>query len=463
MIDYDTPKRDFLQYILYVFFKRKWMILWGFLLLFVPFVLATKISYPVYHAIAKVWVHRTTNQQISFMPDIQMPTFNVSILPPGMNWMEVITGQNMAREVAREFDLAEYFRQRNLYPINFREKFWYYFKQTIYYPIEKALDLLTWLRLMEPFEPHRDFFAYAADRVLKDMVTVVIAQQMTDVLAISCYGPTPQLAQDIANFLADRLITQIVAGEQGVARFAIDFAEQQLDSIETRLRDAEEALTVYRKEMGVLDIPQQKRLQVDMADSMNTQLLAMEKSREELKAKVATIDEHIEAQKTAYVSTLVLQKNIADRQDAAVSLAVNEKTRRVLEEQAEKLDGRALELIEAEFVASRLQREIDIYSNIRGQFMDKMAKLHIETVSRLKAVAMEVVDPAYLHPDVEPVWPKDTMNYFLGVLLGLVTGLAMAFLVEYFNDSLRTRTEAERELELPVLATIPESPLRNKP
>jgi polysaccharide biosynthesis transport protein len=78
-------------------------------------------------------------------------------------------------------------------------------------------------------------------------------------------------------------------------------------------------------------------------------------------------------------------------------------------------------------------------------------------------VAMEVVDPAYLHPDVEPVWPKDTMNYFLGVLLGLVTGLAMAFLVEYFNDGLRTRTEAERELDLPVLATIPESPLRNRP
>jgi len=463
MIDYDTPKRDFLQYVLYVFFKRKWMILWGFLLLFVPFVLATKISYPIYHAIAKVWVHRATNQQVSFMPDIQMPTFSVSILPPGLNWIEVINGQNMAREVTREFNLAEFYRQQKLYPTNFREKFWYYFKLTIYYPIDKLIDLLTWMRVMEPFEPHRDFFAYATEKVMKEMITVVIAQQMTDVLAISCYGPTPELSQDIANFLADRLITQIVAGEQGVARFAIDFAEQQLRDIEEKLRVAEEALTTYRKEMGVLDISQQKRLQVDMADSMNTQILGLEKARKELDAKLEAIDDQIESQKSAFVSTFVLQKNIADRQETEVNLAVNEQSRKVLDMQADGVDRRAVELIEAEFVSKRLEREIEIYSNIRGQFMDKVAKLQIETVSRLKAVAMEVVDPAYLHPDADPVWPKDTANYVLGVLLGLVTGLAIAFLVEYFNDSLRTRTEVEKELNLPVLATVPESPLRNRP
>jgi len=462
MIDYDTPKRDFLQYLLYVLFKRKWMILWGFLLLFVPFVLATKISYPIYHAIAKVWVHRATNQQVSFMPDIQMPTFNVSILPPGLNWIEVINGQNMAREVVREFHLAEFYRKQKMEPSNFREKFWYYLKLTVYYPIDKVIQLLTWMGLMEPFEPYRDYTAYATEKVQEDMITIVVAQQMTDVLAISCYGPTPELSTDIANFLADRLITQIVASEQGVARFAVDFAEQQLRNITEKLEDAEETLTAYRKEMGVLDIPQQKKLQVDMADNMNTQSLAMGKSEEELKAKLKAIDEQIEQQKTAYVSNVVLQKTIMDKNDVMVDLAVNTEARKIVDEQFKGVDDRAMELIEAEFVSKRLEREIDIYANIRSQFQDKVAKLQIETVSRLKAVAMEIVDPAYLPPDVDPKWPKDMANYILGVLLGLVTGLAMAFMVEYFNDSLRTRTEVEKELRLPVLATVPESPLGMK-
>jgi len=463
MIDYDTPKRDFLQYIVYVLFKRKWMILWGFLLLFVPFVLATKISYPVYHAISKVWVHRATNQQVSFMPDIQMPTFNVSILPPGLNWIEVINGQNMAREVVREFNLAEFYRRQKTEPSNFREKFWYYLKLTIYYPIDKVIQLLTWMGLMEPFEPYRDYTAYATQKVMEDYITIVVAQQMTDVLAISCYGPTPKLSEDIANFLAERLITQIVASEQGVARFAVDFAEQQLRNISEKLEQAEESLSAYRKKMGVLDIPQQKKLHVDMADNMNSQVLALEKSQEELEAKLQTIDQQIEEAKTAYVSSFVLQKNVMDKHDALVDMAVNQEALKILDEQFKDVDERAMELIEAEFVSKRLEREIDIYSNIRGQFQDKVAKLQIETVSRLKAVAMEIVDPAYLPPDVDPAWPKDMANYILGVLLGLVTGLAMAFTAEYFNDSLRTRTEVQKELHLPVLATVPESPLRNKP
>jgi len=457
MIDYDTPKRAFLQYIVYVLFKRKGLILWGFLLVFVPFVLATKVSYPVYHAVAKVWVHRTTTQQISFMPDIQIPSVNLaSILPPGLNWIEVVTGQNMSMEVAKEFHLAEFYRQQKLHPSDFREKFWYYVKRTIYFPIQAAMDLAVWLGLMEPFEPNRDFFAYASRKVQQDMITVVLANQMTDVMAISCYGPTPELSEKIANYLADRLITQIVAGEQGVARFAIDFAEQQLRNIAAKLDDAEEALTQYQKRLGVLDISVQKGLQLNLADMMNSQELTIEKKQKEFQARLDSLNEAIEEQKTAFISTVMLQKNLSDRQDVMMELAANQEAGKVVDQQFGEVDVRAQELIEAEYISNKLKRDIDIYSSIWAQFQDKLAKLQIETVSRLKAVAMEIVDPAYLHPDADPVWPKEDANYVIGAILGIAFGLALAFMLEYFNDSLRTRTEVEKELGLPVLATVPE-------
>ena len=459
MIDYDTPKRALLQYIVYVLFKRKGLILWGFLLLFIPFVLATKLSYPVYHAVAKVWVHRTTTQQVSFMPDVQMPSLNVGFLPPGLNWIEVITGQHMAMEVVREFKLDDFYRQQKLHPSNFREKFWYGFKRVIYFPLDVAMDVAVWLGLMDPFEPHRDFFAYAVKKVQEDMITVVLANQMTDVMAISCYGPTPELAEQIANFLADRLITQIVAGEQGVARFAIDFAEQQLRNISDKLGSAEDALTDYQKKLGVLDISKQKSLQLDLADVLNTQNLTIEKQQKELQAKLDALDEQIEEQRSAFISTLILQKNYSDKQEVEVDLAANREAKTVVRGQAREVDGRAEELIEAEFVSKKLQRDIDIYSSIWAQFQDKLAKLQIETVSRLKAVAMEIIDPAYLHADADPVWPKDDANYVIGAILGLAMGLGFAFILEYFNDSLRTPTEVEQELDLPVLATIPDSPL----
>jgi len=43
----------------------------------------------------------------------------------------------------------------------------------------------------------------------------------------------------------------------------------------------------------------------------------------------------------------------------------------------------------------------------------------------------------------------------LRTLIGLLVGLGLAFLVDYVDPSVRTREDAERLLELPVLAEIP--------
>ena len=52
-------------------------------------------------------------------------------------------------------------------------------QQTIYWPIDKVLDFFTWIGWMEPFEPYKDYFSYAAKKVTEEMLTVVVAQQMT--------------------------------------------------------------------------------------------------------------------------------------------------------------------------------------------------------------------------------------------------------------------------------------------
>jgi len=49
----------------------------------------------------------------------------------------------------------------------------------------------------------------------------------------------------------------------------------------------------------------------------------------------------------------------------------------------------------------------------------------------------------------------------LRTVIGLIVGLGLAFLVDYLDQSVRTREEAERLLEMPVLAEIPR-PARRK-
>ena len=54
-----------------------------------------------------------------------------------------------------------------------------------------------------------------------------------------------------------------------------------------------------------------------------------------------------------------------------------------------------------------------------------------------------------------PISPNKKMNITLGVLIGLITGMAIVFLLEYMNNTYKNKEDVERNLKLPVLGVIP--------
>jgi protein tyrosine kinase modulator len=66
---------------------------------------------------------------------------------------------------------------------------------------------------------------------------------------------------------------------------------------------------------------------------------------------------------------------------------------------------------------------------------------------------MEIVTPPVTHRANTPFGLISEIG--LRTLIGLLVGLGLAFLVDYVDPSVRTREEAERLLQLPVLAEIP--------
>jgi polysaccharide biosynthesis transport protein len=72
----------------------------------------------------------------------------------------------------------------------------------------------------------------------------------------------------------------------------------------------------------------------------------------------------------------------------------------------------------------------------------------------------QVVSPA-ITPS-SPVDPKPLRNGAIALALGLVLGVGLAFLREYFDDSIRTKDDVERTTGLPVVGLIPAvSPWKN--
>jgi capsular exopolysaccharide synthesis family protein len=56
-----------------------------------------------------------------------------------------------------------------------------------------------------------------------------------------------------------------------------------------------------------------------------------------------------------------------------------------------------------------------------------------------------------------PVKPKKAVNIGLGIIIGLVVGVGLAFFIEYLDTSVKTIDDVERALQTPVLGVIPQN------
>jgi capsular exopolysaccharide synthesis family protein len=56
-----------------------------------------------------------------------------------------------------------------------------------------------------------------------------------------------------------------------------------------------------------------------------------------------------------------------------------------------------------------------------------------------------------------PVKPNKKVNIILGVVVGLIVGIGLAFFIEYLDTSVKTIDDVERTLQAPVLGVIPQN------
>ena len=72
-----------------------------------------------------------------------------------------------------------------------------------------------------------------------------------------------------------------------------------------------------------------------------------------------------------------------------------------------------------------------------------------------KTLMVEI--PEHAVPGLKPVRPNKPLNIALGVIIGLVVGVGLAFFIEYLDTSVKTIDDVERSLGAPVLGVIPQN------
>ncbi len=86
---------------------------------------------------------------------------------------------------------------------------------------------------------------------------------------------------------------------------------------------------------------------------------------------------------------------------------------------------------------------------------NKISDVFVKEVMRiLKVNNVETIDKAI--PIEKPVNVKTALNTAIAMILGLMMGVFTAFVLEYMDNTIKTETDVQKYLDLPVLGLIPD-------
>jgi len=74
----------------------------------------------------------------------------------------------------------------------------------------------------------------------------------------------------------------------------------------------------------------------------------------------------------------------------------------------------------------------------------------------LPRTPVEVVDPAEIPAENEPVSPKMVLNVILSIVMGLVSGIGLVFFIEYVDTSVKTVDDIEKFIGTTIIGIIPQ-------
>ncbi len=154
-----------------------------------------------------------------------------------------------------------------------------------------------------------------------------------------------------------------------------------------------------------------------------------------------------------------LQKKLNDRVNGIMIALENQ----VQSEKAalDKLNTQVGEAITNDTVKAEIsrpyydkKRELESLVRFREVLVAKISYENVD-VKLPKTSMVEIVDRAV--PGDRPVRPNKPLNIALGIIIGLVVGIGLAFFIEYLDTSVKTIDDVERSLQAPVLGVIPQN------
>jgi succinoglycan biosynthesis transport protein ExoP len=236
--------------------------------------------------------------------------------------------------------------------------------------------------------------------------------------------------------------------------------EQRLKQIEDKLAAQDEIIIAsttiqnnplvqaYQQRLADLEISLSGALQ--LYTDRHPEVLALQAEIEETKAKLANEVERVTSTETMSVNPVhrELFNQMIAAQVELVALNAREQAvyqlRDQLEQEYAHIPQRELELM-------RLMRTVSVHEDIYVMLMTRYEEIRIN--EQMHSGNLQVVDYATI-PE-KPIKPRTMLNMAIGGVLGMFLGIGLAFLLEFLDNTIKTKEDVEKVLALPVIGQIP--------
>ncbi len=322
----------------------------------------------------------------------------------------------------------------------------------------------------------------------------VRALRNTRLIEVSCHSPSPELAADICNTLAEEFIEQHLKSKFDATTRATDFLRKQLDELKIRVEQSEESLIKYAQAKNIVNLNERGTINRKRLADLNDELtraeaeLIMQTARHEA-GRSATSDAFPETLKGPRIRDLEVQ--IGGRESELTSLSERygsewPKVKEVsldlgeLRRQLELAKTQAIAGARSEYRLARERRErLSSAFNQQRQTVDRLNEDSIQyrylkrdtdsnkelydgllqrlkeagVAAGLKSSNIRVADQAVV-PGAASA-PRKARSAMLGLLLGVCLGLGTVFLAEALDNTIKTTDDVVQQLGLPALGVIP--------
>lgn len=311
------------------------------------------------------------------------------------------------------------------------------------------------------------------------------------VVEVRFYSRDPGLAALVANAHADNFIEYNFRTKFDATRQASQWLSEQLLELRAQAEEADRKLVEFERSSGFVPVGEKQHVETQRLAELNLRLVEAEAARAATEALhrqaeavqdprllpdelLQTLLERLAAFETERARALSIYREAAppavrlNRQIAEVEAQVAARRSDVLRRlrdsfqaavREEKLARQLVvrqragvgELSQRLIEHSILKREAATNRQLYDSMLQQLKEAAIS--SGLRSGNIRLVDPARV--PVKPYSPDLAFNLFLALGLSLPLGVALAFVRNSLDDTVRTQEEAEQSSELPTLALVP--------